>query len=253
MNERGLRTAATWGALLTVAVVGASALLRLASNVDGAGGVTSALPSSIEAAVRLAHRACASAVLVLALVSGWLALHTSPRARRRVVALAAIALLTLGLAAIGRYTPGYRVPFVTALNVAFGVGLAAAFWWLRADAGPSRARNGGKPSWAGPLALVTLAMAALGAGSSAAAMHGTRSMEPWHIAGGIVLAAVLAGLTLRRATHDRFPLLPVAILQLATGYGLASGARLPVVEWTHGILAALLVLSLAGLAHRRRA
>jgi hypothetical protein len=162
----------TWGAILTFAILMASALLRLTSGVE-AGEAHSLLPPAVETGARIAHRISAMGVAILAALALVVSLRVRPVPASRLVAVCAIVAFTLVLAMIGRYTPGYRLAAVTVVNVAAGTALACAFWWLRELAVPGRISAVAVAA----LALL-LAQAAVGAAASSAAMWGGRGFGP---------------------------------------------------------------------------
>ena len=251
-TRRLLASAGTWGALLTIAIVGLSALLRLTTRID-AGEAISSLPATVQDAARLAHRVSAMGVAFLAALALVVTVGERPMPRQRVVAVAAVVALTLLLAMLGRYTPGYRFAVVTLLNVTGGTALACAFWWLREQvaAAPARAGQGMLPR----LALaVLLVQSAVGASMAAAAMWGERVYGPSHLG----LAALFAGLAALAAwRHRRRRPLALAIgllaaLQLALGVALlaARGDGAWVIAATHAVIACILALGFVGLAAR---
>ena len=192
MKLPSLRIIGAWGAALTVVILAMSVLLRLGTRIE-AGEAVSMLPGAMEQAARIAHRLAAMGVGVLAalaLVLAWKE-HPVPRARR--YAVVAIVGLTLLLASIGRYTPGYRIDAVTIANVAGGVALAAAFALLRAAGGPETRIDGVA---AGALGLL-LVLAGLGAATDAAALRGEHAFGPVHF----WVAALFIGLALAAAWH----------------------------------------------------
>ena len=255
--EHRLRLIGTWGAILTLAVVAASALLRLATSLDAAGSAASILPPAIESLARLAHRASATGVAILALLAAYVVATSRPVARGRICAVAAVVLLTLFLAAIGRYTTGYRHASVTVGNVTSGIALACAFWWLRvkSTAAPVPARREGVLLAMLALAAV-LAQSGLGAAASAGAMRGERMLEPFHVFGGLAILGLAVGCAARRPGNGaRAPAVAiacVAALQLAIGLFLAgTGHARPIAaEWAHAMLSGALALALVSFAAR---
>lgn len=254
--ERLLAGVGLWGAALTLAVLGASVLLRLSTTFDAAGAAVSSLPEAMEAAARIAHRLAAMGVTVLALLAAWAAVASRPMPVGRVVAVAVILALTVFLAVLGRYTTGYRVPAVTLGNVVGGMSLACAFWWLRRQ-GLRGARTG--PAWSARLAWLAfaalLAQSALGAAASALAMRGDRLLDPLHLAMGL-LVVVLTGLAAwphRKQRESRTFALGIALLaafQFASGLFLAAAgsARPFAPAWIHAMTACALALGLIALA-----
>ena len=237
MNDRLLAGIARWGAGLAFVVVAASALLRLGTSIDAGGNATSTLAPALESFARIAHRIAASAVGLLAVAAVSVALRERPVPCARRAPLVAIVAFTIVLAAIGRYTPGYRFLGVTVANAVLGVGLACAFLLVR-----------GKMEKPFPVAGIVVLAAilseiGLGTAASAAAMHGRLAFEPLHVALGPVVAALVAWIALR----ERGWIAALAVAQLALGMLLAamgSSRGLPG-EWMHAMLACALALAVA--------
>ena len=235
-----------WGAVLTLAILMASALLRLSTGVEG-GEARSLLPPAVETGARIAHRISAMGVALLAAFALVVAVRDRPAPAARVFTVAAIVALTLVLAAIGRYTPGYRVAAVTVVNVAAGTALVCAFAWLR-ELAAARA--------VAPLAVVALglalAQAALGAATSAAAMWGERAFGPLHIWMAAMLAGVIAAAAWQQRTRRALgaALVALTVAQAALGVYLA-GARSPPLALAHAAVAAVLAVLLVRLAALR--
>ena len=257
---RLLRRVGHWGALLTLAVLAASMLMRLTTAIDAEGAARSGLPEAIEAAARLGHRLAAMGVSVLALLAAMIAFTTRPAPPGRLVAVALVLALTVFLAVLGRYTPGYRAAIVTVGNVVGGIGLACAFWWLRERSSgivPIARSREAALAWLAFAALV--AQSGLGAATSALAMHGQRTLDPLHLAMGIAFAAfaALAAWPHRRRPGSARLALAVVLLvafQFALGLFLASavlGRPWPL-AWTHAMGACALAIALTALAARSR-
>jgi heme A synthase len=248
-GARTFAAAGLWGAALTVVIIAMSVLMRLGTRVE-AGEALSLLPPAVEALARLAHRIAAMGVGVLAALAAVAASRERPVPRARMLAVAGVVVLTVVLAMVGRYTPGYRFDAVTAVNVAGGIALAAAFWAVRATATAPDAPGE-------PLAWIALAlllpMSALGALADAAAMRheaASGSLHAW-------LAAPFAAATLaaswrgrqRRSTAAWAALLVPA--QAAIGLVLLewrSGARPIALAGAHALAACALALLLVSLA-----
>jgi heme A synthase len=246
---RTLAASALWGAMLTVVILAMSVLLRLGTQLEAGEGI-STLPPGVETWARVAHRVAAMGVGILAalaFVAVWRG-ESPPRPSMR--AAAVVVALTALLAAIGRYTPGYRVDLVTVLNVAGGVALAAAFWALRP-------RGGAPPDPVALAALVLLlALAALGAAADVVAMRGARAFGPLHL----WIAAIFACLALWAAWRQRkrrFVAAATAILtasQFALGFALLASRELRplALGWLHAMIACALALLLVSLGLGRR-
>ena len=243
---RTFAVAGLCGALLTILILAMSVLMRLGTRIDG-GEAVSVLVPGMELAVRAAHRVAAMAVGVLAawaLVTGW---RTRPLPRAMFRALAAIASFTLLLAAIGRYTPGYRFDLVTVANVVGGIGLAVAFWWLRAGADGAA----GGDALAAVALVPLLVLGALGAGVDAAAMRGERAFGPLHLWLATVFSAlVLAAAWRQRSRPAAKVVATLCAAQFALGFFLL-GARPMELTCAHALLACGLALGLVQLAARR--
>lgn len=244
--ERTLAIAGLWGAALTVVILAMSVLLRLGTQIE-AGEVVSTLPSALEQGARIAHRVAAMGVAALAALALVAALRARPVPRRW--AVACIAALTLLLAIIGRYTPGYRLDLVTIVNVVAGTALACAFWWLRAP-GDAAPRHSDAVAWIA-LALL-LALAALGAAANAAAMRGERAFGPLHLwlAAIFTLLALTAAWRRRRRRGLAIAVATLAPLQFGVGFLLVgvAGARPIALVWGHAMIACALALLLVSLA-----
>jgi hypothetical protein len=251
MMQRRLRLIGTWGAILTLAILLASALLRLATGIE-AGEARSLLPPAVETGARIAHRLSAMGVAILAALAVAVTLRDRPAPASRVVAVAAIVALTLVLASIGRYTPGYRLAAVTVINVTGGTALACAFWWLREIAMTPSADSGGGPSIVPALALVLLlTQSALGAAASAAAMWGAPASAPLHawMAVPFLIAVAAASLRARERRAVALAVVALAALQVALGIYLGSaGARPLAFTLAHAAIAFLLALPLVSMA-----
>lgn len=249
--ERTLTVAGLWGAVLTAVILAMSVLLRLGTHIE-AGEAVSVLPADVEQWARIAHRIAAMGVGVLAaLALVALARGGEPLRGRRAV-VGCIVALTLLLAIIGRYTPGYRHDLVTVVNVAGGVGLTAAFWrlWL-----PASGRAPGDPvAWMafGTLLLLT----AYGAATDAAAMRGQSAFGPLHL----LVATVFVALVLAAAWRQRHRHLLIGALLALTGAQFTLGffvaaalASRPIaLAWPHALISLALALMLVSLSQRRR-
>ena len=167
------------GVVLVFAVIVTSAYLRLVQIGLGCADwpdcygarVTRSVPSGRAAEepaafkwVRATHRLAASAVAVLVLFAGVLAVSGRRRTRGALVASGVLAALTLFLAVLGLATPGSQLPAVTLGNLTGGMAMLALFWWLwlQGRVAPGSSRTA--PAWIAAAALVLLAVQiALGA------------------------------------------------------------------------------------------
>jgi hypothetical protein len=261
LTARRLAALATAGVALTFVVVAASALLRLGTALDAGGNAASRLPATVEATARLVHRISASGVGIAALAAAIVAFASRPVPRARLAAIGAIVVLTGFLAAIGRYTPGYRFLPVTVGNALGGIALACAFMWLRMQATRSAGIEGRTAvSRAATLALaIALVQAGVGTASSALAMHGVRTMEPWHVASGFVVAGIAVAVAVYRYREAggraaRAWIFALALAQMALGFALAAADAQRGIPgaWAHAMLACALALALTALAARGR-
>ncbi len=259
LTARRLAALGTGGVALTFVVVAASALLRLATTLDPGGNAASRLPATVEAIARLAHRVSASGAGIVALAVLVVAFTSRPVPRARLAAIGAIVLLTGSLAAIGRYTPGYRFLPVTVGNALGGIALACAFMWLRMQSTRSAGIEGRSAvSWAATLALaVVLVQAGVGTAASALAMHGVRTLDPWHVASGFAvvgIAVAVAAYRYRDRGAARAWIFALALGQMAMGFVLAAADAQRGIPgaWAHAMLACALALALTALAARGR-
>ena len=125
--------------VLILCVISLSAFMRLSnaglgcSDWPGCYGAqlrtaTAALPSTSELGIALArmlHRLSAVIVLVLALTMVAASVMSRPRLRREGALAIGLVLLALGLAVLGRFTPGARLPIIAIGNVLGGFSMLA--------------------------------------------------------------------------------------------------------------------------------
>ncbi|MBK9134707.1 MAG: hypothetical protein IPM15_10355 [Betaproteobacteria bacterium] len=282
-RTRLLRRLALASALLMLAVVAASAWLRLASlrpacadwpacrvarqappalgpaagpvgdDVTAAAG-TSAAARAVPAAsvVRGVHRAAASAVLLLIIAMGVQVLRAP--ARRGVRALLAAALvLALALSALGVATPGSRALGVLLGNLLGGLVLLAIAWTLvrRLQDAPALPRPLRRAAAAA--AGLWLAQAALGAVAGAPPAAGT-----WAPIAHLALAIVAVPLTLAVAfapalrggprRREGLALAALVAAQVVLGLVAAGGDAPLAAVWLHNASAACGVALLAALS-----
>lgn len=246
-RERLVATAGLWGAVLTAVILAMSFLLRLGTRIE-ADVAFSVLPLDVEQWARLAHRIAAMAVGILAALAVVAVATERPVRRSRVAPAVVVVALTLLLSAIGRYTPGYRFDQVTVLNVVGGIGLAAAFWWLRESTRSSRS-----PDVVASAALgLLLVLATLGACADAYAMRGVRAFVPIHLvfAPVFVVTALFAAWRQRRRFVLAGALAVLIMTQVVLGFVLVAGPdmRAMVPAWTHGMIAMAVAFLLVSLA-----
>jgi heme A synthase len=255
-TTRWLQIIGACGAVLALAILGASMLLRLTSIFGADGQVISTLPVAIENATRLTHRLAASAVGILALGTVILCFTRRPLPAHITRPIAWMVAVTVILALIGPLTPGYRIEAVTVANVVGGMVLLMAFWWLRESvATHSLARE--------PIAfllratlLVFIAHVATGAAASAYEMHNVRWFAFLHLGTGL-LATMFIGASLwdRRnvASLARWIVVIIGFMLAQLGAGLvmmALGARPVWLSFMHGMLSPLLAVALVSLVIR---
>lgn len=250
-RERMAAMAGLWGAILTAVILAMSFLLRLGTRIE-ADVAFSVLPLDVEQWARLAHRIAAMAVGILAALALVSVATERPVRRARVAPIVCVVALTLLLSAIGRYTPGYRFDQVTVLNVVGGIGLAAAFWWLRASTGSPR------PDIVASIALgLLLVLATLGACADANAMRGARAFVPMHLvfAPVFVIAAFYAAWRQRHRLFLAAGVVVLILIQVVLGFVLVAGPdmRSMMPAWIHGMIAMALAFLLVSLAVGRTA
>jgi heme A synthase len=259
MSHRVLLLLSNLGALLALAILGASVLLRLNTVFAPDGHTLTTLPVAWEQATRLLHRLAASAVALLALgaiVLCWMRRHSGANCTKPT---ALIVLATLVLAVIGPLTPGYRASAVTIVNVATGLLLLMSFWWLRESLArptqPRRRLDGFV--WAALAAL--LLHVASGAAASFYEMHALRWPAFVHLA-SFALCLIVFGVVLREQRGDasvrRCGTLLAGLFtgQALLGYVLMwQESRNVGLSFLHAMVSPLVALALVSLAVRSAA
>lgn len=183
-RRASLRRLALWCTALLLLVTSLSAFIRLSQAGLGCEPWPACYGSALRAArglaaipvqegiavtaARLAHRVFATAALagVIAMVA--LCFAGRPRLPREGVLALVLLVLVLGLAVLGLWTHGSRVPAVVLGNLLGGFMMFALCWRLAAPPAPARAE--GRPAWTAlalVAALVLLIQIALGALTSA--------------------------------------------------------------------------------------
>jgi cytochrome c oxidase assembly protein subunit 15 len=283
-----IRRIAFAGALAVLVVIAASAYLRLTAAGLGCEdwpacyGVQAQDARQSHPAVRLVHRVAATVAGVTILAIGVLAFAQARRFRHELRITTALLLLTIGLAALGRATPGSGLPAVALGNVLGGMAMAALLWWLALGprkAGVEAPARHRALSWAA-LGLV-LAQSALGVLTSASysglvcpslplcapdGMPGGWSLaqlDPWstqtaratlhmlhRLAAFLAVAAVLA-VALSRAVRlkVRTILLQLLVVELLLGLLLVALSLPLAAAVAHNVAAALLLLALVAAHH----
>jgi heme A synthase len=255
-GDGALRAIGAVGAALSLAILSASVLLRLATVFDSSGQPLSTLPAYAEDLTRLIHRIAASGVGLLALAAVllcWQGRPTTPEAKR---AIAWIAGVTIVLAAIGPLTPGYRYAAVTVVNVVGGIVLLMACWWLREALSPARAAHPCRDALLYATFVVFLFHAGTGAATSALDARGVRWVALLH-AGSAMLAAIFVGGTLweRRSCMGGKGVLNAmcALLCAQIVLGIGAVCLVPRPLWlgfAHAVISALMAGVLVSIALR---
>jgi cytochrome c oxidase assembly protein subunit 15 len=171
-----LRRMALIGLLLILAVTSLSAYMRLANAGLGcadwpacygaalrASATSASLSDTSVAVARMLHRLAAMTVLVLALVIAAASFSSRPRLRREGVLAMVMIAIAIGLAVLGRYSAGAKLPIIAIGNVLGGFAMVAtsfAVW-----RGPSAGTRWSMP--AAGLMLLLVAQIALGVWVSA--------------------------------------------------------------------------------------
>jgi heme A synthase len=219
------------GVLLSLTVLAASALIRLATTLND-GVASTSLPQAIEDPVRLVHRIAAmgiSGLAVWAFVLAWRARKAAQPSDRSLHIATIILLLTVFLSALGPFTPGYHFDAVTVGNVAGGVALILAFqawWWATMKAPQDDATNLRAGRWA---LIAFTAQVMLGALVSAQAMTQRFDALLPHIVSAIMVVAFTVVWWMRDANARRALSVALALvaLQCADGAALALMAERP--------------------------
>lgn len=247
-SNRTLQAIGTLGAALSLAILSASVLLRLATVFDLHGQPISTLPGALEDLIRLIHRIAASGVGLLALAAVLLYWQRRPNAPEAKWATACIAVVTIMLAAIGPLTPGYRYAAVTVANVVLGIVLLMACWWLRETLSPARAARPYRDALLYTTFIVFLVHAGIGAATSALGAQGIHWFAFVH-AGSAMLAIIFVGGTLwERRSHAGVGAIAAAmavVLAIQVALGTAALCSAPRPLWM-ALLHALLSLLMAG-------
>ena len=125
-----MRRLSLTGTLLSLAILTASAVLRLTTIIDAQGYASSQLVPEVESAVRMMHRISATLVALIALAVLILSrrlLKSSIKVMKPALWIAGSVLI---LSIAGPLTSGYRHGFVTVINVVIGMVMLMSFWWL---------------------------------------------------------------------------------------------------------------------------
>jgi cytochrome c oxidase assembly protein subunit 15 len=289
--QRLLRAAALGGVLVVLLVTTSSAFLRLRALGLGcedwpacyAQRDAAAAPAGPSVA-RILHRVSATLAGAAVLGIGLIALGRARELRRELALAGLMLVLLVGLAWLGRATPGARIPAVALGNVLGGLLLAALLWWVALG---RRRAAGRAPLWlvAASWAALLLTFAQIGLGVLTSASHSglactafpnctlagfpgawsAADLDPWraadaspsihmaHRAGAIVSTLAIASIAWALRTRALALAAALGLLlaaQAAAGVALVQ-ASLPLpLAVLHNVLAALLLLGLVAAHHR---
>jgi uncharacterized membrane protein len=220
-----LRRLGLIGTVLSLAILTASAVLRLTTIIDAQGYALSQLVPEVESAVRMMHRISATLVALIALavlILSWRLLKSNIKVMKPALWIACSVLI---LSIAGPLTNGYRHGFVTVINVVIGMVMLMSFWWLseslfhiihRSHQIPVEAKV--SPS------LVTLAVhIASGAGASAWFMYGMRWPTWVHV---FTLFPLLAFAAIKPSSYCQSKASYLFIASLVVGLQFISGVTL---------------------------
>ena len=269
-----LHYAANAAVILVLVIVCSSAYLRQASvrlNCPDwptcAQRLTGEDPARVQPAAervaRLIHRLSASIAGALVLLIAYLSSVQRPRIRSDIALSAALVVLTVFLAVLGRWSRTSQAPLVTLGNLLGGMTLLALLHWMRLRT--SRAQVSGRDAErlapvAGAALVMALACVALGAlVSSAHAVTAVREaggewLASAHLASGLLVLLLTATLALHPAARQGrsvgIAALTLAIAQALTGWISTRFDQPLALVLTHNLIAALLLVALVTTAHR---
>jgi cytochrome c oxidase assembly protein subunit 15 len=289
--EQLIRGIALAGVLAVLAVITASAYLRLTSAglgcedwpaCYGARGPTA--PQVPHPGVRLTHRVSATLAGLAVLAIGAIALRHRQRFRGELKITALLLLITIALSALGRATPGAALPVVALGNVLGGMAMASLLFWLALGPPPAGAVPPARLrtlAWAA--LLLVCAQAALGVLTSATysglvcpslplcapdGLPGRWSLsefDPWstqtervtlhmaHRTAALVAAGGVLALAFSRCIglRVRTALLQLLVVELILGLLLVTFSLPLAAAVAHNLCAALLLLALVAAHHGR--
>lgn len=127
-NRNASRLAAI-AAILMLLTLAMSATIRLAHEHCN----VSALPLAAVMAARILHRICAMAVGVILIALALFSWRLRPLSPGRALRIAALFLLTVFLAVLGRASAGSSIPAVPVFNVMAGMFMLSLFWMLHLE------------------------------------------------------------------------------------------------------------------------
>lgn len=163
-------------ALLMLVILMMSATIRLARESCG----DALAQSTLIVAARLIHRVAASTVGILLLAIAFLGLRVRPVPSHRLAVLGLLFVLTLFLAALGKFSGGSPAAIVTIGNVVAGVALLALFWRLALELAARPIFSIDRPQpWLSTLAFLASAFTALqiGLGGWLAGLRGAAACK----------------------------------------------------------------------------
>jgi heme A synthase len=267
-----LNRVASAAAVVVLVIVVSSAYLRQVSVrlhcpawPDCVQQATSEDPSRVQATgerlARLVHRLSASIAAAMVLLIAYLSWVQQPRVRSDIALAAALIVLTVFLAVLGRWSRSSQVPLITLGNLLGGMTLMTLLYWM----GLRTAAVVGTPIHGRPLAIVAGAALALAFADVAlgALLGGTRAinapLSEWlhtvHWMSGLAVVLLTAVLILHRASRERFASCEAAACALAIALA-GTGWMAPRFDYplstalVHNLLAALLLIALASAAYR---
>ena len=218
-----------------------------------------------ERAARLVHRLSAAIAGALVLLIAYLSAAQQPRVRADIVLSAALVVLTLLLAVLGRWSRGSQTPLVTLGNLLGGMTLLTLLYWLRLRTsrahGAAVADTGRLVPVAGAALALALAGVALGAlVSGAHAVSAVRAasgelLASAHWLAGMMVLLLTATLALhpaaRKSGHSAgVAAFVLALAQATTGW-ISTRFDYPLAAaLAHNLLAALLLIALVTAAYR---
>jgi heme a synthase len=270
-----LHRVATAAVVVVLVIVASSAYLRQASvrlNCPDwpacAQRITGADPARVqpaaEKAARLVHRLSASIAGALVLLIAYLSTVQQPRVRSDIALSAALVVLTVFLAVLGRWSRTSQAPLVILGNLLGGMTLLVLLHWmgLRTSLGQAAAVDAGRLA---PVAGTALALALAGVSlgalvSSAHAVPAIRAgsgelVASAHFLSGILVLLLAGTLALHPAARESGRRVSVAaftlaIAQAVTGW-ISTRFEYPLAAaLVHNGLAALLLVALVTAAYR---
>jgi cytochrome c oxidase assembly protein subunit 15 len=229
-----------------------------------AGDVAAHVQPAAERAARLVHRLSASVAGALVLLIAYLSWVQQPRVCSDIALSAAVAVLTVFLALLGRWSKNSPAPLVTLGNLLGGLTLLVLLHWMRlrtSHAQVSAPDAGGLAAVAGAALALALAGVALGAlTGSAHAVSAVRDAGGGlpgsaHSLSGLLVLLLTGSLALRSTARAGgrsvgIAALTMAIAQALTGW-ISIRFEFPLAAaLAHNLLAALLLIALVTAAYR---